>query len=167
MKRILIFIIALVPIFAFAKRPKNVRLVMTKPIYNEQCVYNDWGAVISFEWNDYKNYGVTVSIKNETDSRIYVEWGNARIEDETVCFGNDNSLTYRDKKEDEVIHAGSTCERFIARQSEFEIDGREFFYMNMIKRYGDSGERDIIIPIRFEDKTIDYRFSLKVIADTE
>ena len=167
MKRLLFLMLAFLPVLVSAKSPKNMKLVMVKPIYNGQCTYNDWGAVISFEWSEYKNYGVTVNIKNETDSRIYVEWENARIDDEPICFSTDNSFTYQNQKPDEVVHSGSECKRFIAKRSEFEIEGRDFFHMSILKEYGSSEEVDFIIPVRFKDKTEDYKFSLKVVADKE
>lgn len=159
MKRFLIFAFLLMPL---AINARGYKLIMKEPVQREDCVYNDWSVVISFEWSEYKNYGITVNIKNESDSRIYVEWENARIEDEPICFGNDNSFTYRDRKADEVVHAGSTCKRFIARQSEMEIDGRELFYTKYVNAYGEAGCRDFIIPIRIGDEVRDYKFKLTV-----
>lgn len=165
MKRIVFLILVIIPLFAIAKKPKNLRLVMKEPVKTETCFFEDWSINVSFEWSEYKNYGVTVYIKNITDSRICVEWENARIDDEQICFGNDNSFTYRDKKPDEVVHSGSQCKRFIARRSEFEVDGRSLFYISNINEYSGSGGRDFIIPIRIGDEVTDYKFTLEVIGD--
>ena len=159
MKRLIIFALLLMPLMINAR---GYKLIMKEPVEMEDCVYNDWSVVISFEWSEYKNFGITVNIKNESDKRIYVEWENARIEDEPICFDNDNSFTYRDRKADEVVHAGSTCRRFIARQSEMEIDGREFFYTKHAKEFGEAGGRDIIIPIRIGEEVKDYKFTLAI-----
>lgn len=159
MKRLIIFALLLMPLMINAR---GYKLIMKEPVEREDCVYNDWSVVISFEWSEYKNFGITVNIKNESDKRIYVEWENTRIEDEPICFDNDNSFTYRDRKADEVVHAGSTCRRFIARQSEMEIDGREFFYTKHAKEFGEAGGRDIIIPIRIGEEVKDYKFTLAI-----
>ena len=121
---------------------------MKEPVKTETCFFEDWSINVSFEWSEYKNYGVTVYIKNITDSRICVEWENARIDDEQICFGNDNSFTYRDKKPDEVVHSGSQCKR-----------------ISNINEYSGSGGRDFIIPIRIGDEVTDYKFTLEVIGD--
>ena len=157
----------LLPVLLPAKRPKNVRMVMTEPVMREDCTYSDYVATIAFSWSEYRNYGVTVTVSNETDSRIYVEWGNARIDDEPVCFGNDNMLTYRDRKEDEVVHVGSKCQRLIVRQSELEIDGRDFFPMRLLREYGRSGGRTVIIPVRHGEEVTDYVFKLEAVADRQ
>ena len=138
---------------------------MKEPVTNQECKFSDNGVTIYFEWSEYKNYGITLIVKNETKERIYIEWSNARIEDEPICFGNDNSFTYLNSKPDEVIHAGSTCERFITRQSEFETEGREFFYLSYLKKYNTAGSRSVIIPIKRGSDTKDYRFMLGVVGE--
>lgn len=160
MKKLIFFLV--MSFISLGVSSKNYKLVMAEPIRNENCIYNDWSVVISFEWSEYKNYGVTVIVKNESDSRIYIEWENARIDDEPICFGNDNLLSYKDRKPDEIVHAGSQSKRFIARQSEFEYDGRKLFYLKNLDVYGETGRRTLIIPIRIGDEIKDYRFALAV-----
>ena len=159
MKKFLLFFILFVSLGVSAR---DYKLVMLEPIQNETCVFNGFSFSISFEWSEYENYGVTVIVKNESDSRIYVEWENARIEDEPICFGTDNSFSYRDRKPDEVVHSGSRCKRFIARQSQFKYEGRELFHKKWAKERGISEKVVIIIPVRSGEKVKDYRFTLAV-----
>ena len=165
MKKTFIFLFALLASMSFAKKPKNIRLVMVSPISSETPVYENDSIRFEFEWRDYKNYGIYIKIINSKTSRIYVEWENARVQNERLCFGDDNIITYKQKREDEVIHASSYSRKFVGRKSDFTGRDTQIFPMSKVKETGESECREIILPIKHEDKTTDYRFALKIIGD--
>lgn len=150
----------------FAKKPKNVRLVVVSPTYSDPAVYDADSVKFEFGWSR-SDIGIDVTIHNNTNSRIYVEWENTRLDDEPICFGNDNSFTYRDTKPDEVIHKGSYSKKFVAKKRQFEIETLRLFYWQTFKEYGESARCPLIIPIRFGDKVVDFSFELQVISDKE
>ncbi len=167
MKRFLFFMLALLPVIAIAKKPKNVRLAIVSPQYKDPAVFQDDNVTFEFSW-DSSDIGVNVKISNNTDSRIYIEWENSRLDDEPICFGSDNSFTYRDQKPDEVVHSGSYSKRFVARKSQFENEYRRLFYWDStFKKYGESSAVPIIIPVKIGDNVTDYSFQIKVVSDKE
>lgn len=141
---------------------KQVRLVVEEPVSSDSPIYEDNLVRFSFSWDYWSDIGLDVTIENKTQQRIYVEWENARIKDEPIVFGDDYKLFAHREKPDEVIHIGSKSKRFIARVSQVDNDGLRLFYWNTFKKYGESAICHVIIPIRFDNKTVDYKIGLKV-----
>ena len=51
-------------------------------------------------------YSCRVSIKNNSDRKMYIEWSNFRWDGSPIVFDTDNRLFIFNKKEDEVIIPG-------------------------------------------------------------
>ena len=148
-----------------AKKPKNIRLAVVSPVYSDVGVYETDSLIFRFSWSSGSDIGVDVTIENNSQSRVYIEWSNTRLDDEPICFGTDNVFTYQNTKPDEVIHKGSKARRFVARQSQFSNEYKQLFYWDEIKKYGHSMKRDIIIPIKQNGVTYDHVITLQVISD--
>lgn len=115
---------------------------------------------VRFEF-DYSMYlhpkFLTVRIINKTDSRLYVEWENARISDSQICFRTDNAFSFNNPKPDEVIHAGSESTKEIGDRQYFTYNNVYMFNESSIKSHGES-VRKVILPIRYSSgKVIDYK----------
>lgn len=115
---------------------------------------------VRFEF-DYSMYlhpkFLTVNIKNKTDSRLYVEWENARINDDQICFKTDNAFSFNNPKPDEVIHANSESTKEIGNRQYFNKGSVNLFNESSIKAHGRSLQ-ELILPIRYASgKIIDYK----------
>ncbi len=164
MKKLLFTLLIMLPLMAIAKKHKDTRLIVEAPVFSETASFEVDSIRFSFEWKSYSDIGVKVTIDNNTTSRIYVEWNNTRLRDEPICFGDDNSFTYRDSKPDEVIHRGSYARRFIARQSQFENESKRLFNWETFEEFGSSAVCKLIIPIKRDNKVTDYLIELRVVA---
>lgn len=167
MKRILLLLAVIIPLACQAKKLKNLRLVLESPVQSEIAAFTSDSITFEFDWDRFRNFGITMSISNNTKGRVYIEWNNMRIDDERIAFGSDNMLSYQNDKADEVIHSGSRCVRFVAPWGQFSNRYRQMFYIKGIKKFNESGIRTLIVPIRFDKDVVDYRFEIKVVADKD
>lgn len=154
----------------YAKKPKvrNERIIVVSPVLSEDATYSVDSIQFKFGWKSYKDFGIDVTISNDKDSCIFVEWNNVRLGDEPICFGTDNSFTYTDKKYDEIVYDGSYTKKFIAKQSQFNnIEFARLFHWDIYKKEGRSAKIEVIIPIKSMGKTTVYRIKTMIMADIE
>lgn len=117
--------------------------------------YEDSNVRIEFEYRYFEGYFLRVRVINKTDKRITIEWENARLLDNQICFDTDNIYSYNNPKPDEVVHANSSSTKKIGeRKSPYY---RNFvFNDDLIKKNGNSLNH-LIVPIKFASgEIIDY-----------
>lgn len=118
--------------------------------------FEDDSVRFEFEWHSFAPHFLKVRIKNKTQSRITVEWENARLCQTPICFRSDNIFTFNNQKPDEVVHAKSTSEKEIGEREDPDYMS-PLFFDSSIKDHGESVS-SVIIPIKFPSgKIIDYK----------
>lgn len=118
--------------------------------------FEDDSVRFEFEWHSFAPHFLKVRIKNKTQSRITVEWENARLLDSPICFRSDNIFSFNNPKPDEVIHAKSTSEKEIGEREDPDYMSL-VFHESSIKNYGHSTS-EVIIPVKFPSgKITDYK----------
>lgn len=114
-----------------------------------ECVCNDYIGV----W--VKKF----QIKNGNDERISIEWENARFDNSKVVFGDDSKLTMRNPKVDEVVTAkGLSIMRDITGLDRLDnnyVFPFLFLYGDLKKNIGQTASKDILIPIKFSDNSVE------------
>lgn len=105
-------------------------------------------------------YGFTVT--NNTDKRIYIEWENARFDEDRLVFGTDSRLTMGNPKADEAVPANSKsiC-RAITNQTRAGAEYLINYLYNPKKLKSEPGKKSeikLIIPIRFSDDSVEDYF---------
>ena len=117
--------------------------------------YEDSNVRIEFEYRYFEGYFLRVRVINKTDKRITIEWENARLLDNQICFDTDNIYSYNNPKPDEVVHANSSSTKKIGERK--RPDNRPFiFNEDLIKKHGESVRR-LIIPIKLlSGEIVDY-----------
>ena len=163
MKKFILLMMLLIPVSMVAKKKVKYKKVydfyVTSPQDAKLKYYEDSRVSFTFDWKEYKNYCISVRIKNLTDSRIYVEWENARIDNSQVTFDTDTYRNYQDPKPDEVIHGGSYTERNLMERK-YIHSSIGIFPIDFMKYGGDSSSCNLIIPIRFGDEVVDYKITV-------
>ena len=108
-------------------------------------------------------YSCRVSIKNNTDRRMYIEWSNFRWDGCPIVFDTDNRLFINNKKEDGVIMPGERLGQNII-QKNLVGESRITHRMIDIKylKKGGKAKSKIIVPIRYASGyTKDHLFIIK------
>lgn len=156
MKKLILFaLITLLPMVASAKEYElycSIGDVSTGGPFLE-----DSNVRFEFEYRYFEGYFLRVKVINKTDKRITIEWENARISGEQICFDTDNIYSYNNPKPDEVVHANSSAYKKIGERK--SPDYRPFiFNEDLIKKHGESVRR-LIIPIKLPSgEIVDYDF---------
>ena len=111
-------------------------------------------------------YSCRVSIKNNTDRRIYIEWSNFRWDGSQIVFDTDSRLFINNKKEDEVIMPGEWLgQNFIQKNLVGESWITPWVDIKYLKKGGETKSK-IIVPIRYADGyTKDYVFIIKAYSE--
>lgn len=107
-------------------------------------------------------YSCRVSIKNNTNERVYVEWSNFRWDSSPIVFDTDSRLFMNTKKEDEVIMPGEWLGQNIIQKS---LVGESWITpwidVKYLKKGGFAKSR-LIVPIRYSSGVVkDYIFVIK------
>ena len=102
---------------------------------------NEYEDSIIRVYFDVSEKALYLIIHNKTNKRIYLEWENFRIDNSAIAFDTDRRIKMDEPKSDEYISAW------------WDID--------KIKKMGEQFSK-VIIPIRVNDKNIDYVFQIGV-----
>lgn len=161
MRKMLLLMAIIVPIVTFAQRKAFVEKItnacLISPYYSELHAYENDSVSVVF---NFSRYFIEVEVFNKTDNRIYIEWENARLDDSKVVFDDDRPITMGLKKEEEVVASRRSSEsRKITKKSKFI--GDTLYELINLKKY-ESIDFDVLLPIRFGDKSVDYQFKLCV-----
>lgn len=174
MRRWLLIILSLVSLYAFAQSDRKdfyhrSKKAMVYPYENvkryesDSIIYQDDSIRVTFEFEYIPLNGVKylmIDILNRTDNRIYVEWENVRLNQTKFKFLFDSLHKDDLKKEDECIFGGeSSGYRFLEKDfnvTSSKVDNKEIY----LRKRGDT-ELQVRLPIRFQDKTKDYKFIFK------
>lgn len=113
-------------------------------------------------------YSCRVSIKNNTNERMYIEWSNFRWDSSPVVFDTDSRLFMNTKKEDEVIMPGDWLGQNIIQRN---LIGESWITPWVDVKYlkkGGSVKSKLIVPIRYSNGvTKDYTFVIKAYNSEE
>lgn len=155
MKKILFILMMLMPMVAGAKEYElycSIGDVSTGGPFLE-----DSNVRFEFEYRYLEGYFLRVKVINKTDRRITIEWENAMISGEQICFDTDNIYSYNNPKPDEVVHANSSAYKKIGERK--SLDYRSILFEDdFIKKHGES-VCHLIIPVKFPSgEIIDYDF---------
>lgn len=153
MKKILFILMMLMPMVAGAKDYElycSINDVSTGgPFFEDSNVRFEFGYI---RFSDF----LKVRVTNKTDSRIAIEWENARISDRQISFDSDNIFSYNNQKPDEIVHSNSTTTKSIGERNSPDMR-LPIFLASSIKERGKSVV-EVIIPIKFASGNIkDYK----------
>ncbi len=155
MKKLILLLMILLPVVAGAKEYELY--CSTGNMNTDGPFFEDQNVRFEFEYKYLEGYFLRVKVKNKTDKRITIEWENARISDEQICFDTDNVYSYNNPKPDEVVHANSSSYKKIGERKSPDYRNT-IFSDDLIKKYGES-VCQLIIPIRLASgEIIDYDF---------
>jgi len=158
MRKIVFALLMLIPLVASAKEFSLCCSVNGNK--TDGPVYENDSVRFEFSYSPYlEPYFLKVKIVNKTDSRITVEWENARILNHQVCFRSDNIYTFNNPKPNEVVYPNSSSVKDIGERE--AIDYRHFIFKeDDIKKRGHS-YNSVILPIIYSSgKVVDYKISL-------
>ncbi len=168
MKKLLFIMIMLAPMVVVGKKKVKYRPVydyyVTSPQNLKSKSFEDSCVRFTFEWYEYKNYCISVEIRNKTNSRIYVEWENVRIDNGSICFKTDTYANYMDPKPDEVIHAKGYTRKELLERDNVGYDIK-FFRTSFLRVPGDKTTNTLIIPIRVGDNVYDYKIDVSLFLE--
>lgn len=156
MRELLIFLMLLLPIIGNAKKKKVAyKLCVEAPVMSDIPQYENDSVCFDFDW-----FGCFLKIRvgNKTNKRVFVEWENVRMNDNPICFDDDNAFTYQTPKENEVIHAGSYSRKTIMKRNNFDYYA-PLFSKFMLEEFHHAFVR-LIVPIKYETETVDYNIRL-------
>ncbi len=129
----------------------------------DSIIYQDSCVKVTFEFEYIPLNGVKylmVDILNKTEDRIYIEWENVKINKSKINFLFDSKLKNDFKKEDECIFDGeSSGYRFL--QKDLEISASNVESKDIYLRKNGDSQLQVRLPIRFDEKTKDYKFVFK------
>ena len=152
MKRLLLFVVLLLPIFLYGKSIKTTIVCDDKKF----DVYED--SIISLKaYVDYNTYFLNVIITNKADERIYIEWENARMENEKILFPDDAPLTMGNERPNEALAKGAICKKQITSKYYYDSynDRLKSIVNNKVIKKDGFQSISINIPIKYKDVSID------------
>lgn len=127
---------------------------------SDSIVYNDDLIKATFVFEYLGMLGLNyliLDVLNKTDDRIYIEWENVRLNKSKIKFVLDSKHKNDLRKEDECILGGeSSGYKFIDNDftpSQQNAVNKELY----LRKRGDT-ELQLRLPIRYGDKTKDYKF---------
>lgn len=133
---------------------------------NDKEYYEDDNVKVKFSMISENLY---MNVYNKLDERIFIEWENARTNNNKVIFGTDNRLSVRNKKEDEAISSKSlSLSRCFYCENPMSALGGVWampVYTHGILNLEEEEFCSVtfILPIRMPDgKTKDYKIYVKV-----
>ena len=131
-------------------------LYINRPQFNSEPVIEDDSIYISFWYNAFVPFTVTMTVVNISDEPFSIIWNEATIDDKEIGFPN-KYLTYDYLSE--LIKPNASIEREIGIKEDLwtRLDG--FFSSHSIETWGYSG-REIIIPVQFDSHRRDYYLEL-------
>lgn len=172
----------------YAKSNVKIDLSMLQPVASDSWIYEDdsikvsmyinltglnGGDIESHKEGDFINSWSNTfyfKLENKSKHRIYIEWENSRLRNERPLFGTDNTLTMKNKKEDEAVAAeSSSILRCLYVTKSFQISSLNIndkaeppFDFNELKKKG-LQQIKFLLPLRFEDgSTKDIKFDLTI-----
>ncbi len=129
-------------------------------------VYNDSIVSISFSLSNDCSF-LHVMIINNTNERIAIEWENAKIFGDQVCFDNDSRLTMGREKPDEVImRGGYTSKNLLPKGYVLSSRVLPMFQTKPLKK-GETRGTYVTIPVKYKGKAYDIEIQLTASAVKE
>ena len=163
MKKNILFICITFSLSIYAQKRDDLyeytKISLIKPIKSSNLDYSDDKIDVHFspkyKYDGYYFIGITV--KNKTSQRFYIEWDNARICGSKAIFNDDRMLFMNNKKDDEAVACDEESEEKQIMPKENVLK----YSVSALYETKSSGEREIpiILPIRFSEEVIDYKFS--------
>ena len=155
-------ILSIIPIYSQNRDDlyKEIKVMMSQPVESNDLHYSDNKIDIIFVPVYKKDgyYFIGITIKNTTNDRLYIEWENFRIDGSKAVFDDDRRLFLNLEKRDEMVASGEESE-YKEIMPKNNVGNNDIYPL-----FGDEsiGKKDIpmIIPIRFKDDIVDYRFSI-------
>lgn len=158
---------------AKTKKPKKVFLFKLETVSTP----SDKGKLISFSCHFYdraafNDYIYDFTVTNNTTEHISIQWENARIASSKVAFKGDTPDNMHQPKADEVISPSyKSVPKDIGRVDYLDGTRKDVWGMNpsimygipdLKKTPGKTKSLDILIPIKYEDGTVeDFKLELK------
>ena len=141
---------------------EKVKYSLTKPYESSDLYFSDDKIGVDFfPIKDYDGiYFIGITVKNNTANRIYIEWENARINGSKVVFSDDSRLLMSNVKSDEVVVSGEKSETKKIMPKDNVHDN----HLLALFRYNNDRSIDIpiILPIRYDNNIVDYKFSINL-----
>ena len=162
MKQIFLFFFSLVfSVNVYAGWKYNIVIDGTN-----SSTYRDSIVSISFSLYDNCSF-LHVMISNNTNERIAVEWENAKIFGDQVCFDNDSRLTMGRAKQDEVIMKGDYISKnLLPKGNVLSSRVMPLFQTKPLKK-GETRGTYVTIPVKYKGKTYDIEIQLTASAVKE
>lgn len=140
---------------------KWVKYKLTQHCNDSELQFSDNCVDVNFAPVHYNNgyYFIGVTVRNKTGNRISIEWNNARINGSKAKVNNGWDNNFSDEKGDELVISGEKSEyRCIIPKDNVLSDKMYPLYDD-----DDKENRDIpiIIPIRYNGSTVDYKFNIQ------
>lgn len=122
--------------------------------------YEDSLVRIYFDVDEKSLY---LKLYNKTNNRMNLEWENFRIDNSAVAFDTDRRIKMDEHKIDEVIFPDnySIHNNLIPKKAIGDTFISDWWKIDKIKKAGEQFTK-VIIPIRINDKNIDYVFYIGV-----
>lgn len=156
----------IIPSQAKMNKDWNVKVAVVSPVDNQKGVY----SIDSLEFYTYtsKYSGMLYfCLTNNSTSRVYIEWQNAKINSDRVFFGDDSRLTMHNTKPDEAIAPGSLSETRTLF-TDHNIAGNflvRWWFKKDVKK-GVSPNLILTIPVKkYGQEAKDYKFEIKFVYE--
>ena len=162
MKKIFFLLVSVMLCATLSSKEKPQLSVRILYPYSEGLTneYEDSIIRVNFDVSEKALYLI---IHNKTNSRIYLEWENFRIDNSAIAFDTDRRIKMDEPKSDEVIFPSnnSTHNYLIPKKAIDDSYISAWWDIDKIKKMGEQFSK-VIIPIRVNDKNIDYVFHIGV-----
>ena len=169
-KTILLFISLTFYLFGYAESTPGFTIVKITSPNCESNVFETDSIKIKFELDSIptgllSSSGIiTFQLENKLSERVYIEWENARVNNNKVVFGEDTPLTAHNPKVDESIPSKSVSLKrifFTDNPSKWSLSKYPFEAIT-INSY--KYKITFRIPVKFENnKVVDYDFVVETI----
>lgn len=162
MKKLLFVLISLMICSNLSSKEKPYLSLRILYPYSEN-VTNEYEDSIVKIYFDISEKALYLKVYNKTNSRMNLEWENFRIDNSAIAFETDRRLKMDEYKADEVIFPDnySTHNYVIPKKAIGDSFIKEWWSIDKIKKAGEQFTK-VIIPIRINDKNIDYVFYIGV-----
>lgn len=162
MKKLLFVLISLMICSNLSSKEKPYLSLRILYPYSEN-VTNEYEDSIVKIYFDVSEKALYLKVYNKTNSRMNLEWENFRIDNSAIAFETDRRLKMDEYKADEVIFPDnySTHNYVIPKKAIGDSFIKEWWSIDKIKKAGEQFTK-VIIPIRINEKNIDYVFYIGV-----
>ena len=151
MRKIFVLLLLVVPLFC-----KGQYVNVIYPKVNNSGIFENDSIRVKFEYDT--DEFVKFSLYNKTNERIYIEWDNFRIENSAIAFDDDRRFTMNQRKEDEAVASESNSQN---KSITMKDNVRDNYIVDFMK----GNAYRVIIPIRYGNKSIDYKVKIEFLQD--